>query len=123
MQISRRAFFQTTAIASSLVAHARTGDVAGAQSPARPRVWVFATGGTIAAVGSSPTDLSNYKSGTLLAEQLLASVPQVRQYTNVHVEQVVNIGSYDLTVADWLRIANRINEIFATDSLRQPASS
>lgn len=44
---------------------------------ARPIVWVLSTGGTIAGAGSSSTDLSNYKPGTILGEQLVRAVPQI----------------------------------------------
>jgi L-asparaginase len=80
-----------------------------------PRVVVLATGGTIAAVGSSPTDLANYKSGVLPGSELLAAVPQVKQFAEVRVEQVFNVASFDLSIADWLILAKRINELFATD--------
>jgi len=88
------------------------------QAPARglPLVWVLATGGTIAATGSSSTDLSNYKSGALLGEEIVGSVPQIKQFANVKVEQIVNVASYDLTLENWITLANRINEIFANDS-------
>ena len=81
-----------------------------------PLVWVLATGGTIAATGSSSTDLSNYKSGALLGEEIVGSVPQIKQFANVKVEQIVNVASYDLTLDNWITLANRINEIFASDS-------
>jgi len=81
-----------------------------------PLVWVLATGGTIAATGASSTDLSNYRSAALLGEQIVGSVPEIKQVANVKVEQVVNVASYDLTVDDWRTLANRINEIFANDS-------
>jgi L-asparaginase/Glu-tRNA(Gln) amidotransferase subunit D len=35
-----------------------------------PVIWVLSTGGTIAGKGASATDLSNYKSGSLLGEEL-----------------------------------------------------
>ena len=44
-----------------------------------PLVWVLATGGTIAGRGTSPTDLSNYKSGALTGEEIVRSVPQLEQ--------------------------------------------
>jgi L-asparaginase type II len=82
---------------------------------ALPVVLVLATGGTIAGIGASATDLSNYKSGTLLGEELVAAVPQIKQYADVRVEQIVNIASYDLTLGDWISLANRINQIFTQD--------
>lgn len=82
---------------------------------ARPRVWVLATGGTIAAKGSSTTDLTNYRSGTLLGEELIRAVPEIKNYAEVHVEQVLNVASYDLTFDDWKTIARRVNQIVADD--------
>lgn len=48
-----------------------------------PRVLIVATGGTIAATGASSTDLTNYRSAALLGEQVLNSVPEVKQYAEV----------------------------------------
>ena len=45
--------------------------------PAQPIVYVLSTGGTIAGSGSSSTDLSNYKPGAILGEQLVKAVPQI----------------------------------------------
>ena len=81
-----------------------------------PLVWMLATGGTIAGRGASPTDLSNYKSGALTGEEIVRSVPQLEQVAHVKVEQIANVPSYDITLDNWLTLANRINEIFAKDS-------
>jgi len=81
-----------------------------------PVVWVLSTGGTIAGKGASATDLSNYKSGSLLGEELVNSVPEIRQVANVKVEQIVNVSSSDITLDNWLTIARRINELFADDA-------
>jgi len=89
-----------------------------AQSPAaavRPKVWVLSTGGTIAGTGASPTDLSNYKAGTLLGQALVDAVPQIKQLADVRVEQVANIVSSDITLDIWLKLAQRINRILADD--------
>ena len=43
-----------------------------------PRVWVVATGGTIAGTGASSTDLSNYRSGTVLGEDVMQSTGRSR---------------------------------------------
>jgi L-asparaginase len=81
-----------------------------------PVVWVLSTGGTIAGQGSTSTNLSNYKSGALLGEELVKSVPEIKQYASVKVEQVFNVSSSDLTVGNWITLARRINAIFAEDS-------
>ena len=80
-----------------------------------PTVVVIATGGTIAGRGASSTSLSNYKAGALAGEELVKAVPEIKQYADVRVEQLFNVSSSDLTVANWLELANRINTIFAGD--------
>ena len=88
------------------------------QSPSSnglPVVWVLSTGGTIAGQGASPTDLSNYRSGSIAGEELVRSVPQLKEIATIRVEQVVNVSSSDITLDNWLTIANRINNILAAD--------
>ena len=82
---------------------------------ARPTVWVLSTGGTIAGTGSSPTDLSNYKAGTLTGQALVDAVPQIAQIADVRVEQIANVVSSDITIDIWLKLAQRINRILADD--------
>ncbi len=82
----------------------------------KPRVYVLSTGGTIAGQGSSATDLSNYKPGSILGEQLVKAVPQIAQIADVRVEQIVNIPSHDITIENWLTLAKRIQRIIADDS-------
>lgn len=78
---------------------------------AKPIVYVLSTGGTIAGSGSSATDLSNYKPGSILGEQLVKAVPQIAQIADVRVEQIVNVRSSDITIANWLTLNKRIHEI------------
>jgi L-asparaginase len=81
----------------------------------KPRVYVLSTGGTIAGQGSSSTDLSNYKPGSILGEQLVKAVPQIAEIADVRVEQIVNIPSHDITIANWLALAKRIQRIVSED--------
>lgn len=92
-----------------------SGSYAWAAGAELPLVVVLSTGGTIAGRGGSSTSLSEYKAGQILGQQLVEAVPEIKQYADVRVEQVVNIGSTNLTTAVWLKLAQRINEIFATD--------
>jgi L-asparaginase type II len=80
-----------------------------------PLVWVLSTGGTIAGAGASSTNLADYKSGSILGEDLIKAVPEIKQYANVKVEQIVNVGSTNVTVDNLLTLANGINAIFAKD--------
>jgi L-asparaginase/Glu-tRNA(Gln) amidotransferase subunit D len=81
-----------------------------------PLVWVLSTGGTISGKGASSTSLTEYKAGSLLGEELVKAVPEIQQYARVRVEQIVNIGSPDITIENWITLAKRINRIFADDA-------
>ena len=77
-----------------------------------PRVIVLSTGGTIA--GQQPnTDKAGYVQGNIQTEELLKNIPSITKKAIVQGEQIASIGSYDMTVDIWIKLARRINEIFA----------
>lgn len=77
-----------------------------------PRIIVLSTGGTIA--GQQPnTDKAGYLPGKIPIEELLKNIPAITQKAIVQGEQIATIGSYDMTVELWIKLARRINEIFA----------
>jgi L-asparaginase len=110
-----RAKRMLSCIAVSIVALSIAHPVLGASERDLPRVWVLATGGTIAGTGSSPTDLSNYKAGSIMGEDLIDAVPQIKQVADVKVQQVVNVPSPDITLDNWLTLSRRINQLFTED--------
>ena len=61
-----------------------------------PLVVVLSTGGTIAGRGGSTTNLTEYKAGSILGSELVDAVPEIKQYAQVRVEQIVNIGSTNI---------------------------
>ena len=79
-----------------------------------PRVVVLATGGTIAS-RFDPTigALAPVTTGA----DLVRAVPGLDTIATVDVEQVVNIGSYDMTPEIWRRLSKRANELLAMDSV------
>ncbi|MCO4291244.1 type II asparaginase [Solitalea sp. MAHUQ-68] len=76
------------------------------------RVKILATGGTIAGAGAS-ADRAAYTAGKLPIDELLNAVPQIHKLAKITGEQVASIGSQDMSVEVWLKLAKRINEIFA----------
>src|SRR5215813_5019846 len=80
-----------------------------------PLVWVLSTGGTIAGAGASSTNVADYKSGTILGEDLVKAVPEIKQFANVNVQQIINVRSPDVKVENLLTLAKGINSIFADD--------
>ncbi len=84
---------------------------ASAQSPAQaqaaplPKVFLFATGGTI----------SNRTGGRLTVEELIASIPGLDQRVRGEGEQFANTASSSLTLDQWLDLSRRINARFKAD--------
>lgn len=83
-----------------------------AESQNLPRIIVLATGGTIAGQGAS-VDRAGYIPGKLPIEDLLSNIPSINKIAIVKGEQVASVGSYDMTIGIWIKLARRINEIFA----------
>jgi len=111
---SCRPIFAVAALASLVAVESSTAQEI--RNKPLPVVWVLATGGTIAGRGGAPTSLSEYKAGTILGEDLVKAVPEIKQYADVKVEQLFNVPSPNLTLNNWLTLARRINSIFASDS-------
>jgi L-asparaginase len=86
-----------------------------ALSQVLPRVYLLATGGTIAGRGTSTTAGSNYARAAVSASEIVDGVPELRQYADIRAEQVANVYGNDVTISDWLRLAKRINRIFSDD--------
>src|SRR4249919_652696 len=79
------------------------------QTSGLPRVKILATGGTIAGAGNA-ADRAGYKAGALPIDELLSAVPQIHKIANVTGEQIASVGSQDITIAIWQKLAVRINE-------------
>lgn len=88
-----------------------------AAEPTLPTVKIFTTGGTIAGSGSSSTDLTNYKAGGISGNDLVKSVPELTRFAKTEVEQIANVGSYDLTIANWISLARKINDALANPGI------
>ncbi len=82
----------------------------------KPNIYILATGGTIAGTGVSSTQ-TNYTAGSVAIQTLLDAVPAITELANVTGEQVVNIGSQDMSNDVWLTLAKRINELLASDDV------
>jgi L-asparaginase len=71
-----------------------------------PLIKVVATGGTIA----------NTPSGRLHAGEIAEAIPAIKKFARLEVEEVVRVGSSSITLENWLKLARRINEIFAQET-------
>ncbi len=82
----------------------------------KPNIHILATGGTIAGTGSSATK-TNYTAGKVAIGTLLDAVPQIQEIANVTGEQIVRIGSQDMSDEVWLTLAKRINELLSKNDV------
>ncbi len=102
------------AAGSSRAGPAKAGHYALRAQPVLPRVVVLATGGTIAsrfdpAIGA----LAPAATGA----DLVRAVPGLDKIARVDVEQIANIGSYDMTPDIWRQLLRRTNELLATNDV------
>jgi L-asparaginase len=77
-----------------------------------PRVIILATGGTIAGSGKS-ADRAGYTAGKIPIDELVGTIPSVKKIADITGEQISSIGSQDMTIDIWKKLAMRANEIFA----------
>lgn len=77
-----------------------------------PRVIILATGGTIAGAGAS-ADRAGYTAGKIPIDDLIGAIPSIKKKANITGEQISSVGSQDMTIEIWKKLAIRINEIIA----------
>src|SRR3954462_14607974 len=84
--------------------------------PARPRIRILATGGTIAGAQTSGGH-RGYKAAAFSMNALIAAVPQITELAELEVEQVAAIGSQDMDEQTWLKLAARTQAALDDDKI------
>ena len=87
---------------------------AGQDQIALPSVAVLATGGTIASQYDPDT---GGLAARLSGEEIVRAVPGLSDVARVSVEQVANVGSYNMTPEIWRTLAERANELLASPDI------
>ena len=82
----------------------------------KPRILVIATGGTIAGV-TNVSGGSAYNAAKLPIYTLIKAVPQASEIAELSGEQLAQVASQAMTNEIWLKLARRINEVFASDAI------
>lgn len=82
-----------------------------------PRIAVLATGGTIAGSAPDASNTAGYQAGVIGVAQLLAAVPGLDAIAHIHAGQVASIDSKDMSLALWSTLAQRVNELLASDEI------
>ncbi len=81
------------------------------QAQQLPKVIILATGGTIAGAGAS-ADRAGYTAGKIPIDDLIGSIPTVKKIADITGEQIASVGSQDMTIDIWKKLAVRINQIY-----------
>lgn len=74
------------------------------------KIHIFATGGTISAQGPAG-QTAGYHDGAFDIDALLDGVQGITKLASIQGEQIFNISSDDVTAANWLTLAARINRL------------
>jgi len=82
-----------------------------------PRVALLATGGTIAGAAAHTMSTATYRAGTVGIDELVAAVPSLSGVAAISPEQLANIDSKDMTVALWMDLRARVNELLADSDI------
>jgi len=82
--------------------------------PNKARVHILATGGTIAGKAESKVE-AGYRSGEATVDTLIQAVPGMNALAVIKAEQFAQVGSQDMNDALWLKLASRVNDLFAAD--------
>lgn len=84
----------------------------------RPTVRVIGTGGSIAGIGPNRLDYILYPElgQHLTIAQSLERIPEVDGVAQVRSEDLVSVGSTAIGPREWLRLSQRINQVFQEEA-------
>ena len=78
-------------------------------------IVILATGGTIAGVSSSITDIAGYEPAILPIEEIIKNITgPLRKLVHLSSEQIAQIDSAEMTHQIWLTLAKRINALLSS---------
>lgn len=79
-----------------------------------PKVQVIATGGTIAGKSVDETSFQNYKAGTLLMEDMVKALPNLKKFADVTSYQFGNAGSGSYTMQQLYDLSLKVDKALET---------
>ena len=86
-------------------------------SQPKPRISIVATGGSIAGVGPDRLDFILYPElgEHITIQQSLDRIPEARDIAQIEAEDLVSVGSTAIGPEEWLRLAQRINDLLSRE--------
>jgi L-asparaginase len=83
--------------------------------PAKPRVHILGTGGSISGIGPHRLDYTLYPElgRKLTVAQMLERIPEARELAELSGEDLLQVGSPSIGPVEWLQLAHRVDSVFA----------
>jgi glutamin-(asparagin-)ase len=94
---------------------ARPGEAAAA--PAKARIVIVATGGTIAGAGADASNSATYQAAKVPVDKLIAAVPAMSQVADVRGEQAFQIASESFTNVQLVQLAKQVSKLLKQDDV------
>ena len=79
-------------------------------------IAIIATGGTIAGTGQAGKTVA-YQAGEMNVNEILESIPSIKEVANIKEYQIMNIDSNEMNSARWLQLSSKINDIVKDDDI------
>lgn len=76
----------------------------------KKNITIVATGGTIAGSGNVGKS-SNYQAGTFDVEEIVKSIPQIRELAHLQTVQLCNVDSNDMDLEKWIELRKMCHEL------------
>lgn len=80
-------------------------------------IVIIATGGTIAGCASCSEETLSYTSGVVSIDTLIKQIPSLQKIASITSEQFDQIDSSDMSLAIWIKLTKRINELLCKPSV------
>lgn len=81
------------------------------------KIYILASGGTIAGLAASPVDFMGYTAGAADIHALLNAIPEINELADITTEDFCGIGSENATPELWLNLARRAADILEEDDV------
>lgn len=73
------------------------------------KIKVLSLGGTISALGKNRLDFKDYVSGKVTGEEIIASIPEIKEIADVSITQIDNISSTAINFNHWIQLRDKIH--------------
>ena len=77
----------------------------------KPHIVIIGTGGTIVSSGASGAQMTGYSIQGLDVRSIISAVPALAEIANIDALPLLNIGSSNIKLSDWLKLTCTINKL------------